>query len=285
MAQRLPLDVDLLRSFLSVEQTGSFSRAAEILGRSQPAISLQIKRLEDRAGVVLFDRSRSGEVRLTPAGATLVRYAHEILALHDDAVASLAAPAMKSRVRLGILEELGHTRLPQILRAFNRAIPRGNPQIQVSLSNQLVNDLLQNRLDLAVVAGDRNYPQGVMAWSETVTWVASSAVPLALRQPLPLVLLPEPCWYRRSAIQVLDEARMQWMQSCLSTTMTGIRATVIAGLGLTVMGDSEVGEGLRAVGNELNLPRLPPADIMVYYRTRDFANAAKALATEVRAFL
>ena len=134
-----------------------------------------------------------------------------------------------------------------------------SPQIQVSLSNQLVNDMLQNRLDLAVVAGDRNYPQGVMGWSEAVTWVASNAVPLALRQPLPLVLLPEPCWYRRSAIQVLDEARVQWMQACLSTTMTGIRATVIAGLGLSVMGESEVGEGLRIVGSELNLPgcRLP----------------------------
>jgi DNA-binding transcriptional LysR family regulator len=285
MPQRPSLDVDLLRSFLSVEQTGSFSRAADVLRRSQPAISLQIKRLEDRAGVILFDRSRSGEVRLTPAGATLVRYAHEILALHDDAVATLAAPTMKSRVRLGILEELGHTRLPQILRAFNRANPHGNPQIQVSLSNQLVNDLLQNRLDLAVVAGDRNYPQGIMAWSEPVTWVVSTAVPLAIRQPLPLVLLPEPCWYRRSAVQVLDDARMKWVQACLSTTMTGIRATVIAGLGLSVMGESEVGEGLRAIGNELNLPQLPPADIMVYYRTRDFARAAKALATEVRAVL
>ena len=124
-----------------------------------------------------------------------------------------------------------------------------------------------------------------MAWSETVTWVVSSAVPLALRQPLPLVLLPEPCWYRRSAIQALDDAHMQWAQSCLSTTMTGIRATVIAGLGLSVMGESELGEGLRAVGSELDLPRLPPADIMVYYRTRDFANAAKVLATEVRAIL
>jgi len=279
------LDLDLLRSFLSVEQTGSFSRAAEVLGRSQPAISLQIKRLEDRAGVALFDRSRSGEVRLTPAGATLMRYAHEILALHDDAVAALSAPAMKSRIRLGILEELGHTRLPQILRAFNRAVPRASPQIQVSLSNQLVNEMLQNRLDLAVVAGDRNYPQGVMAWSETVTWVASNAVPLALRQPLPLVLLPEPCWYRRSAIQVLDEARIQWLQACLSTTMTGIRATVIAGLGLSVMGESEVGEGLRMVGRELNLPRLPPADIMVYYRTRDLADAANGLASEIRALL
>ena len=93
MSNRSPLELDLLRSFLAVEQTGSFSRAAEVLGRSQPAISLQIKRLEARAGVALFDRSRSGEVRLTPAGATLMRYAHEILALHDEAVATLAAPA------------------------------------------------------------------------------------------------------------------------------------------------------------------------------------------------
>ena len=285
MAIRPPLELDLLRSFLSVEQTGSFSRAAAVLGRSQPALSLQIKRLEDRAGAALFDRSRSGDVRLTAAGAILVRYAHEILALHDDAVATLAAPAMKSRIRLGILEELGHTRLPQILRAFNRAMPQASPQIQVSLSNQLVNDMLQNRLDLAVVAGDRNYPQGIAGWSEALKWVASNAVPLALRQPLPLVLLPEPCWYRRSAIQVLDEARVQWIQACLSTTMTGIRATVIAGLGLSVMGESEVGEGLRIVESELNLPRLPSADIMVYYRTRELAKAASSLATEIRAHL
>jgi DNA-binding transcriptional LysR family regulator len=275
--------VDLLRSFLSIQQTGSFSRAATVLGRSQPAISLQIKRLEERAGVALFDRSRSGDVRLTPAGATLVRYAHEILALHDEAISTLAAPAMKSRLRLGILEELGHHRLPQVLRAFNRAAPKASPQIQVSLSNQLVNDMLQNRLDLAVVAGERSYPQGIMAWSESVIWVASSAIPLALRQPLPLVLLPEPCWYRRSAIQVLDEAGVQWTQACLSTTMTGIRATVIAGLGLSVMGKSEVGEGLRIIGNELNLPRLPSADIMVYYRTRGLAEVAESLATEIRA--
>jgi DNA-binding transcriptional LysR family regulator len=281
----LPLDLDLLRSFLSVQQTASFSRAAAVLGRSQPAISLQIKRLEERAGVTLFDRSRSGDVRLTPAGETLMRYAHEILALHDDAVSTLAAPAMKSRLRLGILEELGHNRLPQILRAFNRAAPKASPQIQVSLSNQLVNDMLQNRLDLAVVAGDRNYPQGVMAWSEPIIWVASNAVPLALRQPLPLVLLPEPCWYRRSAIQVLDEAGVQWTQACLSTTMTGIRATVIAGLGLSAMGKSEVGEGLRIIESELNLPRLPSADIMVYYRTRDLAKVAKALAAEIRGLL
>lgn len=285
MASRPPLDVDLLRSFLSVQQTGSFSRTATALGRSQPAVSLQIKRLEDRAGVALFDRSRSGDVHLTPAGAILVRYAHEILALHDEALSALAAPALKSRLRLGILEELGYHRLPQVLRAFNRAAPKVTPQIQVSLSNQLVSDMLQNRLDLAVVAGERSYPQGVMAWSEALTWVTSGAVPLALRQPLPLVLLPEPCWYRRSAIQALDDAGVRWTQSCLSTTMTGIRATVIAGLGLSVMGVSEVGEGLRIIGHELNLPRLPSADIMVYYRTRDLAQVAKSLASEIRTLL
>jgi DNA-binding transcriptional LysR family regulator len=281
MAAPLPIDADLLRSFLSVQQTGSFSRAAAILGRSQPAVSLQIKRLEERVGVILFDRSRSGDVNLTPAGATLVRYAHEILALHDEALSALAAPALKSRLRLGILEELGHHRLPQVLRAFSRVAPKTTPQIQVSLSNQLVNDMLQNRLDLAVVAGERSYPQGVMAWSESLTWVASSAVPLALRQPLPLVHLTEPCRYRRTATQFLDEPG----QACLSTTMTGIRATVIAGLGLSVMGTSEVGEGLRIIGNELNLPRLPSADIMVYYRTRDLAQVAASLASEIRTFL
>ena len=276
------LDIDLLRAFLFVQQTGSFSQAAALLNRTQPAISLQIKRLESRTGSPILERSRNGIVNLTSTGITLAAYAHQILAIHDEALSRLTEPSIRSRVRIGILEELGHSRLPMVLRSFSRTFPNTSPQVHVSLSNQLVNDLMLGRLDMAVVAGEPGFLQGVPLWSEPLVWVGSSAVPMPLKPPLPLVLLPDPCFYRRAAAEALAGAGTPWTQACLSTTMAGVRATVIAGLGIGIMGQSEVTEGLRNIGGELALPELPPAAIMMYYRGNDMFEAAQTLSRHVR---
>jgi DNA-binding transcriptional LysR family regulator len=276
------LDIDLLRAFLFVQQTGGFSQAAALLNRTQPAISLQIKRLESRVGDAVFERSRNGTVSLTATGITLAGYAHQILAMHDEAVSRLTAPSIRSRVRIGILEELGHSRLPVILRSFSTAFPNTSPQVQVSLSNQLVSDLMLGRLDLVVVAGEPGFMQGIALWSEPLVWVGSSAVPVPIKPPLPLVLLPDPCFYRRAAAEALSGIRLHWTQACLSSTMAGVRATVIAGLGISVMGRSEVTDGLRMIGDELALPPLPPAAIMIYYRSNDLDEAAQSLSKHVQ---
>jgi DNA-binding transcriptional LysR family regulator len=276
------LEIDLLRAFLFVQQTGGFSQAAALLNRTQPAISLQIKRLESRVGSRLFERSRNGVVNLTATGITLASYAHQILAMHDEAVSRLAAPSVRTRIRIGILEELGHSRLPIVLRSFSKVFPNTSPQVQVSLSNQLVSDLMLGRLDMAVVAGEPGFMQGVALWSEPLVWVGSSAVPVPLKPPLPLVLLPDPCFYRRAAAEALAGAGLHWTQACLSSTMAGVRATVIAGLGITIMGQSEVTEGLRVISSELALPQIPPASIMIYYRSHDLDDAAQSLSRHVR---
>lgn len=276
------LDIDLLRAFLFVHQAGGFSQAAIALNRTQPAISLQIKRLEARVGSQLFDRSRHGPLSLTPSGTLLASYAHQILAIHNEALARLTQTAVRNRLRLGILEELGHARLPLTLRSFARVFPSATPQVQVSLSNQLVSDLMLGRLDIAVVAGETAFEQGVKMWSEPLVWVGSSAAPIPLKPPLPLVLLPSPCFYRRAAIDALAAQRQSWTEACVSSTMAGIRAAVIAGLGITVMGLSEVSEGLRVIGHELPLPRLSDANIMLYYRNRDFDESARAFAAHVQ---
>jgi DNA-binding transcriptional LysR family regulator len=276
------LNLDLLRAFVAVRQAGGFSGAASLLHRTQPAVSLQIKRLEARVGGAVFERSRSGKISLTPVGATLEGYAHQILALHDEAVARLAPPSVRNRVRFGILEELGHSRLPMVLRSFSRIFPNASPQVQVSPSNQLIGEMMQGRLDFAVVAGERGFRQGDLLWSEPLVWVTSSAVPVRLRPPLPLVLLPDPCFYRRAALEALSQAGEVWVQAGLSSTMAGVRATVIAGLGISVMGLSEVSEGLRVIEAEYALPSLRPAEIMVYYRSSDLRDAAQSLAVYVR---
>src|SRR5262245_50893057 len=259
------LDIDLLQAFVVVQQTGGFSQAADALGRTQPAVSLQIKRLEERVGTRVFERSRRGDISLTPAGLTLLDYAHRILSLHDEAIASLTVPDIKSGLRLGILEELSHSRLPVILRSFSKVFPSASPQVRVALSDALLSELYHGRLDLAVVAGEPAGQNGLALWSEPLVWVGSSAVPTVYRPPLPFVLLPDPCFYRRFAVKALAASGVKWKQACISSTMAGVRASVIAGLGLSVMGQSEVTEGLRVVGPEVGLPRLPFAELVIYY--------------------
>lgn len=276
------LDIDLLRAFVLVQQTGGFSQAAARLNRTQPAISQQIRRLESRVGSRVFERLRNGKVSLTATGIMLASYAHQILAAHDEALSRLTAPSIRSRVRIGILEELGHSRLPVVLRSFVNVFPSSSPQVQVSLSNQLVNDLMLGRLDMAVVAGEPGFLQAVTLWSEPLVWVGSSVVPISLKPPIPLVLLPDPCFYRRLAEQTLARHAQQWTQAGLSSTIAGVRATVIAGLGITALGQSEVTEGLQIIGSEFDLPQLPPVTIMIYYRDRALDEAARRLAQYVR---
>jgi DNA-binding transcriptional LysR family regulator len=276
------LDIDLLRTFMVVQQLGSFSGAAESLARTQPAVTLQIKRLEARIGGQIIDRSRSREIALTPAGSMLLDYARRILALHDEAQSRLTSPSLKTFVRIGILEELGSHRLPALLRSFATVFPEAKPQVQVKLSNDLLTELLQGRLDLAVVAGEPDHANSIALWSEPLVWVAGSIPGKPVASPLPLVSLPDPCFYRRMAVQTLSAAGLRWSEACLSTTMVGVRASVLAGLGVTVMGQTEVNDGLRIIGAEARLPRLPAAEIVIYYRSKEFEHVAQALAGHVR---
>lgn len=275
------LDIDLLQAFVVVQQTGGFSPAAMALGRTQPAVSLQVKRLEQRVGARVFERSRNGDISLTPAGLTLLDYARRILSLHDEAMANLTVPDIKSYLRLGILEELSHSRLPAILRSFSKVFPQASPQVRVALSYALLSELYNGRLDLAVVVSEPAQ-KGIVLWSEPLVWVGSSSVPVLYRPPLPFVLLPDPCFYRRFALQALTSAGVRWSQACSSSTMAGVRASVIAGLGMSVMGQSEVTEGLRVLGSEMGLPRLPLAQLMIYCRTKEFEPAAQAFAAHLR---
>ncbi len=276
------LDVDLLRTFATVHQAGGFSQAAEILGRSQPAISLQIKRLEERVGAKVFERNGARGSPLTPSGLLLLEYARQIIALHDEALTRLTSPKIKTFVRLGILEELGNYRLPAVLHSFSKVFPDANLQVQVKLSNNLLVEMLQGRLDIIVIAAEADVPDAIPLWAEQLVWVASNAAPSSQQHPLPLVTLPEPSFYRKAAIRALNKASQKWSSVCTSSTMAGVRASVIAGIGITAMGKTEVTEGLRILGPEYGLPRLTDADVVIYFRDKEFESVAQALAAHVR---
>lgn len=276
------LDIDLLRAFATVHQAGGFSQAAEILGRSQPAVSLQIKRLEERVGSQVLERNAARGVPLTQTGQILLDYARQMIALHDEAMARLTLPSLKTFVRLGILEELGNYRLPAVLHSFSKVFPDAGLQVQVKLSNSLMIEMLQGRLDIIVIAAEADEPNAIPLWSEQLVWVASSAVPSPMRLPLPLVTLPDPCFYRKAATRSLSSVGQPWTNVCTSSTMAGIRASVIAGIGITAMGKTEVTKGLRILGTDAGLPRLSDADVVIYFRDKGFEPVARALAAHVR---
>jgi DNA-binding transcriptional LysR family regulator len=278
MSAAADLDIDLLRTFMAVYRLGSFSAAAGKLARTQPAVTLQIKRLEARIGGLVIDRSRSREISLTPAGYLLLDYASRILETHDEAVSRLTTPRLTAFVRMGILEELGTVRLPALLRSFAAVFPDAKPHVQVKLSNELLTEIMYGRLDLAVVVCDPDHPNALPLWLESLVWVGASGLSMPFSNSLPLVSLPDPCFYRRVAVKGLADAGISWSQACISTTMVGVRASVLAGLGVTVMGKTEINEGLRSIGADAKLPRLPDAEVGIYFRTREFEHIARALA-------
>jgi DNA-binding transcriptional LysR family regulator len=244
-------------------------------------VSLQIRRLEDRIGARLFERG-SRPVSLTPTGQILLEYARRITALHDEAVARLTSPDVRSFVRLGILEELATHRLPTVLQAFATVFPRAKLQVQVKLGNELLGEMMQGRLDLVVATGEDGQSRALPLWREPLAWVGAQHIGPSSLRPVPLVLLPDPCFYRRAAVRALSEVTMGWDPVCTSSTMTGVRAAVLAGIGITVMGRSEVTDGLRVLGTEHGLPRLPETEILLYHATDRYHRMAQPLAQHIR---
>jgi len=279
----MELELDLLRTFMAVSELNGFSAAADMLGRTQPAVSLQVKRLEERIGSPLFRRN-GRSISLTASGHLLLDYARRISELHDEALARLTSPDLNDFIRLGILEELATYRLPRILQAFSTLYPNAKLQVEVQLGNDLISAMAHGRLDLAVASGDGAHPGTMLLWHEPLTWVASRRLERIPTDPLPLVLLPDPSFYRRAAVKALATANVRWDPACTSSTMTGIRAAVIAGIGITVMGQSELTPDLRKLGPEDGLPSLPSAPMALYYNSDKYTAMGRSLAVHMRRF-
>lgn len=260
------IPTELLRTFVAVAGSGGFTSAGEVVGRSQPAVSLQMKRLEELVGHRLFHRS--GRV-LTPTreGETLLRYARKILALNREVLNKLTAPALAGAVRLGIPNEFASSFLPRVLGEFAEVYPSVNLEVVCDLSKNLLARWERRELDLvfALHADAEAAPTGAEGWSEELVWVANPAHAFHSRSPVPLIAAPEGCVYRARMLQALDAAA--WSSRIVYTCASfgGIRAGVLAGLGMTVLGRSIVQPPLEIVHPEERLPALPPVQVRLHY--------------------
>ncbi|MCS4505323.1 HTH-type transcriptional regulator GltR [wastewater metagenome] len=279
------IPTELLRSFVLVAEAEGFTRAGERLGRSQPAVSLQMKRLEELTGQSLLVRD-GRRLRLTPAGETLLDYAQRILALNREAMGRLATPELAGTVRLGVPNEFASSFLPEILGKFAKAHPNVTLEVTCDLSNRLLARREREELDLvfALHADAEDVASGA-GWTEELVWVTSPRHDSHVRTPVPLVVAPEGCVYRGRILSHLEREAVPWRVAYTCASFGGIRAGVLAGLGVTVLARSIVPNGLRAVTAAEHLPRLPPVQVRLHYDPARTTEAIDALVAYMSANL
>ena len=246
------LDIDLLRSFAAVADTGGFTAAGEVVARTQSAISIQIKRLEEIVGKRVFERT-SRSLTLTPAGVTLLDYARRILELNDESVRRMMEPPISGEIRLGITEYFVPAELPQILGRFAAAYPGVHLEVRMGLSRDLRQQLAAGELDAVIVRlvpRDRLKP----IWSESQSWVVREGVELARGAPLPLALLPAPCILREHAIESMKRLKRPYKIIFTGSSMASVQAAVAAGLGVSILPRSSVLPGMQVLASGRTYP-------------------------------
>lgn len=276
------LDLDLVRAFVMVSESRSFTRAGERLGRSQSAVSLQVRRLEDLVGEPLFQRD-ARRVSLTDKGEVFLAQARRLLRVNDDIVAALAADEVEGEVRMGAPEDFATAHLPAVLGAFARSHPRIALSVTCDLTLRLLDRMSAGELDLALVKREPLGGElGVRVWREPLVWVGRDGEDLASGKVVSLIAAPSPCVYRRRATTALDEAGRAWRIAYTSPSVAGQLAALRAGLGVSVLPRAMVPDDLTILAGEA--PPLADGEIALI-RNREAGPAADRLAEHVLAAL
>lgn len=239
------LDLDCLRTFAAVADTGSFTAAGERVSRTQSAVSMQVRRLEETLGRPVLLRNSRG-VALTPEGAILLEQARRLLDLNDETLRRVARPGISGRVRLGVTEYFVPERLPGILARFASAHPAVELEVRMGLSRELREALAAGRLDAALVRLESR--EGAAAlWTEPQVWAAAEGWSAARGTPVPLVLLPAPCPLREHAIASFRRRGAPARVAYTGSSMASVQAAVLAGLGVSILPRSSVRPGMREI--------------------------------------
>jgi DNA-binding transcriptional LysR family regulator len=259
------LDPELLRAFQLIAEGNSFTQAADRLGRTQSAVSMQIKRLEDILGQPVLTRGKGGSITLTTHGHYLLARARQILALNEEVLTTFHAPVIAGTVRLGTPDDYALSHIPGILRLFAETHPAVQVDVLCSSSTDLVKRLKAGELDLTLVS-DGNQPRdwpAIALWRGPLSWITSTQYAPHRQSPLPLALAHEDCGWRASAQTALDKAAIRYRIAYLSGTQIGTHAPVLAGLAVTVSALTVLPEGVRAMRPDEGLPTLPEFRIVM----------------------
>lgn len=279
------LDTDLLRSFLAIVDTGSVTQAAEQVHRSQSAVSMQVRRLEEAVGKPLFVRG-GRQMALTSDGETLVGYARRMIRLNDEAVARFAGPELTGAVRLGVPDDYVARFLPTVLVRFADEYPM--VEVEVSTENSVLLDqmLRRDELDLALISCAVVDDPGELIHREPMAWVVSAKHLVHEMDPVPLAMTEPGCQMRSHALAALDRAERPYRIAYSSRSYTGLAVFVTTGLAVAAVAESSVTAQMRVLTEADGYPKMPPVDVGLKRapgaRTEAVEKLADALMDSVR---
>jgi DNA-binding transcriptional LysR family regulator len=274
---RPTFDMDALRTMVVGNDLGSFARAASQLGRSQSAVSMQLKKLEAQAGHPLFRRNGRGLVP-TEAGDALLAYARRIIALNDEAATSLGATAAAASVRMGLPQDFLEDVMPDAILRFLRLRPGVHVEVRAGRNHALEDEVRAGRLDVAFAFFEPGSDaHGIRIASLPMLWLASGKLAKpAADDPIPLVLYDHPCLFRHAALQTLERKGVRWRLSLTTPSLPGVWAALRSAQGITVRTAHRVPAGIREVGAKFGLPKLPLIELRML-TTNELSPAASDL--------
>ena len=265
MTRPATLDPDLLRAFVFIAEERSFTRAAQLTGRTQSAVSMQVQRLEAVLGQQLLHRGRGGVVELTRHGQFLLQHARDMLALNDEIWRTFHTPDVTGSVCLGTPDDYALRFLPNVLKRFAEVYPNVEVEVVCAPSDELVPKIKAGTLDLALIS-DGYQPDGLKAqelWRGPLVWIGSERHATHRLDPLPLALASPTCCWRGSAIAQLEASGRRYRVAYTAATQIGTLAPVMAGLAVTVSPATLLPLGLRVLGPEDNMPSLPDFQVIM----------------------
>ncbi|MEO9874191.1 MAG: LysR substrate-binding domain-containing protein [Anderseniella sp.] len=275
------LESDLLRTLVAIAETRNFTRASEIVGRTQSAVSIQMKKLEDIVGDQLFERGPRG-VTLTSPGERLVKDARRILSLLDQAAVSLQSDPLDGFVRIGIPEEYGGTILPRVLARFSKMHPQVEVTVRCAPTSELNAELDKGELDLVVVHEEAARIGGEILLNDPVVWVTSDTHFQHECAPMPVALCNRGCWWREWALASLDQQQKDYRIAYVSGSTFGLQAAVSSGMAVAVLAQSQIPPDCRELTADEGFPNLQGTNIVLRQRTQNRCSAKVGMAQAVR---
>ncbi len=275
------LDVDQMKTFLAIADAGSFTKAADTVNKTQSAVSMQMKRLEETLGRALFERDGRGS-RFTMEGERFVEHARKLVALNNEIVASYTRPELSGVVRFGTPDDYAEFFLPDTLARFSRTHPMVTVDVECVSTGNLLERINRNELDIAMVTFCGECREGEVLRREQLRWVGSARHSAHALATLPLAAAELGCAWRKAATDGLADASRAFRVAFTSANRAAIDSAVLAGIAIAAMPEICIKPGMRILGEGEGMPNLGMIEIGLVRRSGKLSQSAEALAQHVR---
>jgi DNA-binding transcriptional LysR family regulator len=275
------LDIDLLKTFLAIAETGGFTRAAEEVNKTQGAVSMQMKRLEDILGRQVFLRE-GRQSKLTADGERLLDYARRMVRLNDEAVTTFARPELTGIVRFGVPDDYADNVLPEFMARFARTHPMVQVDVDCQGSLTLKSLTHEGKMDLALISAAAGTKGIEVVRREPLVWVTSVRHRAHEAEVIPLAVAQIGCAWRENTLQQLDAWDRRYRVAYASSNSNAVKAAIMSGLAIGVLPRMSVTPGMRILSEAERFPPLMKIDIGLVFAPGKPKAAVEALAKHIR---